>query len=480
MLIKEILEARKLPANSMKRIHQAEDDFAKQVYGDEYGKKNDKYSNLYFPNGESEVYNNADIAGGLFSIGNAKLADNQTLIMNFTSALGCPSMNDCPITQKACYAVAGENRLKDTRRKNLIVQNLVMHARANNLLKGLFDIAELYIIESIEHTGKPIKFIRYNEAGDFVDQNMLVMAAEFSKKVRDKYNVLSMAYTANPRLDPSVEVDGEPIDTIIAINRSRNDIPTSSQSLNRNFFGIPMQNFSTNPDINLENAYCDVEYVEDADLNQLKVELPLKGKYGIPSVPVLNIGSWDGGSGYYYICPCSFWKYNKDKAITKFLIEKGYMQNGQELPNNKTKAYKTMMESLTPEDKDDLKKILSKIISPCGIKCAVCHDIEGGVTKDGKKGIKDYSVLAATHGATAGNYDATYADAKRRGDDSVVYKNNPENPHGREKKYFNKYKTDAPIQQGLFDKSVNNNKEKEAVKQEFKENFRRLFGQIIL
>ena len=364
MLIKEILEARKLPANSMKRIRQAEDDFAKQVYGDEYGKKNDKYSNLYFPNGESEVYNNADIAGGLFSIGNAKLADNQTLIMNFTSALGCPSMNDCPITQKACYAVAGENRLKDTRRKNLIVQNLVMHARANNLLKGLFDIAELYIIESIEHTGKPIKFIRYNEAGDFDDQNMLVMAAEFSKKVRDKYNVLSMAYTANPRLDPSVEVDGEPIDTIIAINRSRNDIPTSPQSLNRNFFGIPMQNFSTNPEINLENAYCDVEYVEDSDLNQLKVELPLQGKY---------------------ICPCSFWKYNKDKAITKFLIEKGYMQNGQELPNNKTKAYKTMMASLTQEDKDALKNILNKIISPCGIKCAVCHDIEGGVTKDGKK-----------------------------------------------------------------------------------------------
>ena len=33
-----IEEDRKLPANSMKRIHKAEDDFAKEVYGNEYGK----------------------------------------------------------------------------------------------------------------------------------------------------------------------------------------------------------------------------------------------------------------------------------------------------------------------------------------------------------------------------------------------------------------------------------------------------------
>lgn len=476
---KRIIEARKLPPNSMKRIRKAEDDFAKEVYGNEYGKRHDKYSDTYFPNGEAEVHNNADIAGGLFSIGNAKLSSD-TIIINFTSALGCPSMNDCPITQKACYAVAGENRLKDTRRKNLIVQNLVIHARSNNLLQGLFDIAELYIIESIEHTSKPIKFIRYNEAGDFIDQNMLVMAAKFSKKVRDKYGVLSMAYTANPRIDPSAEIEGEPIDTIIAVNRSRNDIPTSPQSLNRNFFGIPMQNFSTNPEINLENAYSDVEYVEDADLNTLKVEIPLKGKYGIPSVPVLNTGSWDGGSGYYYICPCSFWRYNKDKATIKYLVSKGLMNDGDELPNKKTKAFKNLMAQLSPKEKNELKSILNKIVSPCGIKCAVCHDIEGGVTKDGQKNIRNYAILAATHGATAGNYDAVYADAKRRGDDMAVYKNDTSNPHGRENKYFNKYNnTDAPIQQALFDKSKEDNREKEAIKQEFQENFKRMFGKLI-
>ena len=300
-----IEEDRKLPAKSMNRIKSAMDKYARQVYGDKYGKKNDKQTAMYFPKGEAEIYNNADIKSGIFSVGNAKLSPD-TLIINFTSALGCPSMNDCPITQRACYAVAGENRLKDTRRKNLIVQNLVAHARVNNLIDGLFDIAELYIIEAKEHTKKPIKYIRYNEAGDFIDQALLVKAAEFSQKVRDKYGVISMAYTANPRVDPSQEVNGEPIDTIIAMNMSRNDIKTSPNSLNRNFFGIPMNNFSANPNVNLENSYCDVDYVQDADLNNLKVETPIKDQYGNPSIPVLNKGSWSGGSGYYYICPCSF------------------------------------------------------------------------------------------------------------------------------------------------------------------------------
>ena len=228
-------EDRHLPKNSLNRVKNAADQYAKQVFGDAYGKRKDFLSDVYFPEGDGEVYNNVDIATGPFSIGNQKLADGQTLIINFTSALCCPSINDCPISQKACYAVAGENRLKDSRRKNLIIQNLVTHANAKNLLGGLFDIAELYIIEAKEHTKKPIRYIRYNEVGDFINQNTLVAAARFSKRMRDEYGILSMAYTAKKTVDPSAEVDGEPIDTIIAINRSRNDIPRSPNSLNRNF-----------------------------------------------------------------------------------------------------------------------------------------------------------------------------------------------------------------------------------------------------
>lgn len=469
-----IEEDRKLPAKSMNRIKSAMDKYARQVYGDKYGQKNDKQTAMYFPEGNAEIYNNADIKSGIFSVGNAKLSPD-TLIINFTSALGCPSMNDCPITQRACYAVAGENRLKDTRRKNLIVQNLIANARTNNMIDGLFDIAELYIIEAKEHTNKPIKYIRYNEAGDFIDQALLVKAAEFSQKVRDKYGVISMAYTANPRVDPSQEINGEPIDTIIAMNRSRNDIKTSPNSLNRNFFGIPMNNFSTNPNINLENSYCDVDYVQDADLNNLKVETPIKDQHGNPSIPVLNKGSWSGGSGYYYICPCSFWKYNKDKATKIYMVQQGLMSENDEIPQTNAGKAK-LMELLNEPQKKELNSILKKIKSPCGIKCSVCHDLSGGVTKDGQTGVKNYAVLAATHGATANNYDPEYADAKRRGDDSVVYKGDKSNKHGLEKKY----KTYAPIRADLFNKPIEASEKVEEQKKLFKENFTRLFGQIIL
>lgn len=472
-------EARKLSKKSMNLIKKATDDFARDVYGDDYDKYDEKRTEMYFPKGEAEIRNNANIATGLFSIGNDKLS-NDTLIINFTSALGCPSMNDCPITQQACYAVAGENRLKDTRRKNILVQKLVAAARSNNMIEGLFRIAELYIQES-QKTSKPIKFIRYNEVGDFIDQKLLVTAAKFAKHVRDKYGVMTMAYTAKKGIDPSALVDGETIDSIIAINRSREDIPRSEDSLDRKFFGIPMpiKSFSTDPNVNLDNAYTDVVEVSDDVANHLKVELPTKGKYGIPSVPLLNWGSWNGGEGYYYVCPCSFWKYNKDKAAKEFLVGKGIMRPDEEMPQNNAQIRK-FNQRIPNNIKDELKKLLKKIKSPCGVKCAVCHDTEGGITKDGQTNIKDYSILTATHGALASNYNANYANAKRKGDDSVEY--SPENKHGLWTKYKDEYNQrygndyDAPINHALIKRPNTNGVEEQ--KNKFNETYNRFFKKL--
>lgn len=466
------LESRTLPKSSMNKIQRAMDNFAKEVYGDKYGKTSDAQTKMYFPKGDREIRYDSDIKSGIFSISNAKLADDATLIINFTSALGCPSMNDCPITQKACYAVVSENRFPDTRRKNIIVQNLVAHARHKDLIGGLFDIAELYITEALK-TSKPIKYIRYNEVGDFPDQKVLVKAAEFSQKVKKIYGVLSMAYTSKKGIDPSVDVNGESIDTIIAINRSRNDIPRSTNAVNRNYFGIPMDHFSSNPEINLENSYCDVEYVTDDVVNRLKVETPLKDKHGSPSIPVLNKGSWNGGSGFYYVCPCSFWQYNKDKALLKFAIEQGVIESDCPVPQSK-KERNEIRNLLNSEQLKSLNSILNKIKSPCGIKCSVCHDTNGGVYKD-MNDIKEYAVLAATHGATATNYDSEYANAKRQGDDSVIYKGDEKNKHGLETKYKEKYMSNIPLNPELFNRtneSINNiNK----VKKLFLENYNRFF-----
>jgi len=410
--------------NKQQRIFKgAMDKLAKDVYGSEYGKRDEKNSENF----GVDVNNDLSIQS-LFSIGNAKLSPD-TLIINFTSALGCPSINDCPITQKACYAVAGENRLKNTRRKNILVQKLVQKAYANKKLDSLFTLAELYI-ETLKDTKKPIKFIRFNEAGDFPNQQILEMSGKFAKEMKDKYGILSMAYTAKKNLDPSVPIDGVPIDEIMAINRSRMDIKKSENAIDRNFFGIPMKSFSENPNVNLENAYTNVTYISDEQANSLKVEKPINGKYGIPSVPVLNKGSWDGGSGYYYVCPCSFWRYNKNKATTEYFRNVGILGQNEEYPEDNGSKISKLWSQLSEEQKKELKSILSKIKSPCGTYCAVCHDVEGGVTKDGQECIKKYTILTATHGSTASNYDPHYAEEKRKGNDNVIYKGDDSNPNG--------------------------------------------------
>ena len=111
-------------------------------------------------------------------MGNQKLSPD-TLIINFTSAFGCPSAKDCPITQAACYAVAGENRLTDTRKKNIKVQKLLTKCFSQKKLDRFFKIAKLYI-DLFKTTKNPIKWVRFNEAGAFPNQEVLNFAVEFA------------------------------------------------------------------------------------------------------------------------------------------------------------------------------------------------------------------------------------------------------------------------------------------------------------
>ena len=105
------------------------DKLGRELYGDEFGTVNTDMTNKYNLE-KAPLTNDLQLATGLFSIGNAKLSDD-TLIINFTSALKCPSVGLCPVTQMACYAVAGELRIPEVRRKNLKVQNMWVRAIRN-------------------------------------------------------------------------------------------------------------------------------------------------------------------------------------------------------------------------------------------------------------------------------------------------------------------------------------------------------------
>lgn len=408
------------------------DKLSSKLYGDELGTINDKQTEQ-FGLSKNPVINDMQLKTGLFSIGNAKLSDD-TLIINFTSALQCPSITVCPVTQMACYAVAGEVRLPNVRKKNLMVQNMWVRALKNDSLGEVFGIAQMYI-DILKKTKKPIKYIRFNEVGDFINQKILDAAALFSYEMKKMYGVSSMAYTSNNRLDFTKQINGEPIDNIIKINASRLDINTSDNATKNKFLATSMD-FKK---VLSENDK--VVSISDAELNNNHFEClgTLKDpETGSPSIPVLTKGSWSSGNGWYYVCPCSFWRYNKDKAALKLLQSFGKIEKDVEyLP---TREIGEIIKTLSTEEKNKIKNIQNKIKSPCGTQCSVCHNMSGGVSlKDSKYNpdkwtmIKDYTVIEATHGATSNNYNVNYANEKRQGNDNVIYSKN--NPYGRFKKF---------------------------------------------
>lgn len=434
-------EGRQLPKKAFEKVQDLTRSVSQELYGDRYGVEDEYATKKY----QVSVTNDGEIATGLFSIGNAKLSDD-TLIINFTSALGCPSLAMCPVTQKACYAVAGENRLPDVRRKNLKVQNLWREAlrkaikeHSDDPIEKIFNIARLYIetLNVKKENGefkykKPLRFVRFNEAGDFPHQRVLDAAARFAEFAKS-YGIMCMAYTSNANLDFTKVAKGTslPIDKLIKINRSREDISASEDTTQQKFFATPMD-FKT-----LLSQNDKVEEITDNEANILSCKGTIKGENGINSIPKLTYGKWVGGEGWYYVCPCSFWKYNKDKAESLFYNKLG-LCNDDVSNDSKLRAY--LRKQLTNEQEKNLKRILNKVKSPCGIECAVCHDMEGGITPKGER-IKDYAVLTSTHGSGASNFDPKYAEYRRTGADRdkskevVKWNNDSDNPYGLETKY---------------------------------------------
>lgn len=374
------------------------DKLNKKLYGDEIGTVNDEQTKQ-FDLSKYPVMNDIQLKTGLFSIGNAKLSDD-TLIINFTSGLQCPSVKVCPVSQAACYAVAGEIRLPNVRKKNLMVQNMWKRAIKNDSIGEVFGIAQMYI-DILQKTKKPIKYIRFNEVGDFINQKILDSAALFAYEMKKNYGVSSMAYTARNNLDFTKQIAGLPIDKIIKINASRFDIKLSDDSIHNNFIATSM-------DFTKVLAKNDKVFsISDKELtdNNFQCLGTLKDpENGSPSIPILTKGVWSGGKGWYYVCPCSFWRYNKDKDAIRLLKKFNKIDKNVEYLN--TKEIIDIIKTLSNEEKNEIKKSANKIKSPCGVQCSVCHNMNGGVSlKDSKYSsdkwemIKNYTVLEATHGA---------------------------------------------------------------------------------
>lgn len=132
-------------------------------------------------------------------VGNTKIG-NDTLIINVNHAFNCFSdksgyCENC----NCCYAKKAPNTYP----------NSFLYAFASEI--GFNKLSIEAIIKSIEKAHKDdlrqnnIKFLRFNEAGDFKSFDLFLKANEVAKYFFNKYHIISYTYTHNKELLPYKE-----------------------------------------------------------------------------------------------------------------------------------------------------------------------------------------------------------------------------------------------------------------------------------
>lgn len=493
----------------------------RSVYGDDYNVENTKATNLLRvpekQKNEPPILYGDYPESGFFSVGNAKLPKD-TMVIDFTSAHHCPSISFCPVSSLVCYAGRGEDRFKDKMRKNLEIEDLTRKLRAQwkaegeqrdeqgNPIGGVSRYLELakaliakknanynaFKQKSLANSGQlslpldtpnqsinnedppgsptPIRYVRFNECGDFPDEHTLECAIKFSEDIKNtaEYGyydvdengsvvvkpVRCMAYTAkasikNPELwkraarSFAVNASVDSIRDQLA-TEDENEEKIARREYNATHGSIfDMRDAMIWMDKNMK-AYKDAERVLATNPNETPIsEKTLEELEGIPtegngetnallykikaaktldgdnSVPLLRKGHWPGSNGeqWYYICPCSFWALLKDALRRQWLEERGY-----EIPMTKPK-YKG--EDPKPnyrkiewrgKDKEELEKYLNVFqgASPCGKQCHVCNNMNGGRNIDDlNEVIYDYHVLSAIHGGGTPFWNQSYYNKRR-------------------------------------------------------------------
>lgn len=150
-------------------------------------------------------------------VGNLKIG-NDTLIINMNHSLNCycSKKGYCKLYNK-CYAKKSSNTYI-----NSCLYNIASEINFNKLPVGKI-ISDIETV--ILNAKTPIKFIRFNEAGDFISYKHFKKANEIATYFKNKYNIISYSYTHNIELE---EYISEINNSNIVINYSYNvktDLP---------------------------------------------------------------------------------------------------------------------------------------------------------------------------------------------------------------------------------------------------------------
>lgn len=126
-------------------------------------------------------------------IGNEKIGDD-TIIINTNHALNCFSSKKgyCNM-KKDCYAKKSSSTYV-----NSCLYNLASEINFKNLSteKIISDIEGV-----INSADSDIKFIRFNEAGDFINYDLFKKANKIATYFMEKYDIISYTYTHNKELE---------------------------------------------------------------------------------------------------------------------------------------------------------------------------------------------------------------------------------------------------------------------------------------
>lgn len=281
-----------------------------------------------------------------FASGNDKLPDD-TLIVNFTSALRCPAWNEC-LVKHACYARAGEKPHTAVLRANTnryllweltkgddemlrLMMNMVkaymfnyehIYGAASGTLRkmGIKNINDLLSLDldnelisdtlfDLFNQFKNVKNVRLNEDGDFIGQWLVDAWDKFGGQLK-RFGIVISAYTCR-------NLNYEGVQNIV-LNSSN----VANKNVDRYFIAISEEAYS---------SFDDTHEGFDPQTGRLKTVLKPLGTFD-------ESGRWTPNGNYYYKCPCGntdiMGPKKKKKNKTSLMDYDCYKCNTCYTPNN--------------------------------------------------------------------------------------------------------------------------------------------------
>ena len=121
-----------------------------------------------------------------------------TLIYNLGSATECPSkkLGLCQIPSGLCYAMKEERMYHDCKPHRDRQAQYWLNTDITTIIAD-FDL----LLKKYKKLASRVKYLRYNESGDFYSQACITKFDALAKHLKDNYNIITYGYSARSDLN---------------------------------------------------------------------------------------------------------------------------------------------------------------------------------------------------------------------------------------------------------------------------------------